>query len=156
MIPLIPGVEQKAVFPSELKEWNRTRKQSKAVTKANTGILFKKGGKKLSTKSIKERSIVMKILSFKSKSKPKIKLPVPFGTCLMKMLFWNCFSKCRTKTMLYCQAFAIIFITHFLPLQIVCPAVHDTFYVNRNIKMKIGQTRYNWVMALAHCWSLHF
>lgn len=42
-----------------------------------------------STKSIKERSIMMKILGFKSKSKskPKLKLLVPFGMYLIETLF---------------------------------------------------------------------
>lgn len=91
----------------------------------------------------------MKILSFKNKSKPKIKWLVPFGAfsmCLMETVFWKR-SKCRTKTMLYCQASHLILITHFLPIQIICPAVDDTFYVN-NIKMKIAQTSYNSLMLL--------
>lgn len=49
--------------------------------------------------------------------------------------------------MLYCQASHLILITHFLPIQIICPAVDDTFYVN-NIKMKIAQTSYNSLMLL--------
>lgn len=56
--------------------------------------------------------------------------------------------------MLYCQAFDITLITHFLSIQIICLPVDDTFYVN-NIQMKIAQTSYNSVMALGHCWSLH-
>lgn len=89
----------------------------------------------------------MKILSFKNKSKPKIKWPIPFGMCLMETVFWKCCSKCRTKTVLYCKASHLILITHFLPIQIMCPTVDDTFYVN-NIKMKIAQTSYNSVMLL--------
>lgn len=57
--------------------------------------------------------------------------------------------------MLYCQAFDSILITHFLPIQVMGPAVDDAFYLS-NIKMKIAQTRYNSVMALARCCSLHF
>lgn len=74
--------------------------------------------------------------------------------CLVETLFSNCFFKCRTKIMLYCQAFDTILITHFLSIQITCLPVDNTFYVN-NIQMKIAQTSYNLVMALVRCWSLH-
>lgn len=43
--------------------------------------------------------------------------------------------------MLCCQAFDMILVIHFLPIQITCPTVDDAFCVN-NIKMKIAQTSY--------------
>lgn len=108
-------------------------------------LVFKK--KKFNKKSIKEWSIIKKILSIKNKYEPKIKWPVPFSIYLMWTISWNCFSKCRTKIILFCKASDIILVTHSLPIQIMIPAVDDTFYVN-NINMKIEQTSYNSVMLL--------